>query len=82
MGAEKIAEFYDDELKMDCDLKTSRAAEYCRQFSTNDGPLWRARRWRAYLRPRARALLAPTRSVYSTSIMPSRAEGRGAKPAA
>jgi 2-polyprenyl-6-methoxyphenol hydroxylase-like FAD-dependent oxidoreductase len=55
MGQDKISEFYDDPVKTNCDLQCARAAEYCRSFSIDDGALWRARRWRAYLRPRMRA---------------------------
>jgi 2-polyprenyl-6-methoxyphenol hydroxylase-like FAD-dependent oxidoreductase len=81
MGAEKIAQFYDDDVKVECDRKTAHAAEYCRHFSINDGPFWRARRWRAYLRPRARAWIARARSRVG-GLTPFSVQGRGAKPAA
>jgi 2-polyprenyl-6-methoxyphenol hydroxylase-like FAD-dependent oxidoreductase len=55
MAESKISEFYDDQVKLTCDLRAAQAAEYCRSFTIDQGPLWRARRWRAYLRPRLRA---------------------------
>lgn len=84
MGAQKIAEFYDDPVKVDCDLRVAQAAEYCRQFTTNDGPLWRARRWRAYLRPRARAWVARTRLGHFApgAVTPVSVQGPGARPIA
>jgi 2-polyprenyl-6-methoxyphenol hydroxylase-like FAD-dependent oxidoreductase len=81
MGAEKIAQFYGDAIKIDCDLKAAHMAEYCRHFTINDGPLWRARRWRAYLRPPARAWIARTRSGFG-SITPFSVQRRGAKSVA
>ncbi len=83
MGVEKTAEFYNDEVKSNCDLRASQAAEYCRDFSTNEGPLWRARRWRAYLRPRTRAWVARVRPgrLGSRDVAPS-SHGRDAKSVA
>jgi 2-polyprenyl-6-methoxyphenol hydroxylase-like FAD-dependent oxidoreductase len=54
MGAEKIGQFYDDPVKRACDARCAWLAEYCRLFAISNGPMWHARRWRAYLRPRLR----------------------------
>jgi 2-polyprenyl-6-methoxyphenol hydroxylase-like FAD-dependent oxidoreductase len=54
MGAEKIAQFYDDPVKQACDARCAWLAEYCRLFAIDNGPMWQARRWRAYLRPQLR----------------------------
>jgi 2-polyprenyl-6-methoxyphenol hydroxylase-like FAD-dependent oxidoreductase len=53
MGADKIAQFYDDPVKQACDIHCAEAAEYHRSFSVERGLMWRARRWRAFLRPLA-----------------------------
>jgi 2-polyprenyl-6-methoxyphenol hydroxylase-like FAD-dependent oxidoreductase len=58
MGAAKIAQFYDDPVKQACDLRSARAAHYCRAVSTDRGPVWQARRWRAFLRPQVRGWVA------------------------
>ena len=81
MGAEKITQFYDDEVKVGCDVRVAHAAEYCRHFSIDDGPLWRARRLKAYLRPGARRLIARTRSGVR-GLTPFSAPERDVKPAA
>jgi 2-polyprenyl-6-methoxyphenol hydroxylase-like FAD-dependent oxidoreductase len=81
MDAGKIAQFYDDEVKVACDRMTAHAAEYCRNFSISDAPMWRARRWRAYLRPRARRFIAATRARLPVA-RPISAPERGARGAA
>jgi 2-polyprenyl-6-methoxyphenol hydroxylase-like FAD-dependent oxidoreductase len=81
MGAEKMAQFYEDEVKVSCDLRAADAAEYCRHFSIKDGPLWRARRLKAYLRPGARRWIARTRSGVRSLTLFS-AQEKGARPAA
>jgi 2-polyprenyl-6-methoxyphenol hydroxylase-like FAD-dependent oxidoreductase len=78
MGAEKIAQFYDDEVKRSCDLQVAHAAEYCRHFAISNGPLWRARRLRAFVRPRARRWIAQARSAIA-SVTPFSVPGQGAK---
>jgi 2-polyprenyl-6-methoxyphenol hydroxylase-like FAD-dependent oxidoreductase len=62
MGPEKIAQFYDDPVKLACDRDCSRLAEYGLSFATDRGVMWRARRLRAYLRPRMRSVLKATRT--------------------
>jgi 2-polyprenyl-6-methoxyphenol hydroxylase-like FAD-dependent oxidoreductase len=55
MTAAKISEFYDDPVKQACDAWCSRMAEYGRSFAIDGSPMWRARRWKAFLRPQLRA---------------------------
>jgi 2-polyprenyl-6-methoxyphenol hydroxylase-like FAD-dependent oxidoreductase len=45
MGEDKIATFYDDEVKKDCDSYSAAKAHYLRSLSIDSGLSWRARRW-------------------------------------
>ena len=63
MGAEKIAQFYDDPVKRACDRDTLQLAEYGLSFATDRGMMWHARRLRAFLRPQMRNMLRPTRAA-------------------
>lgn len=45
MGKEKIAAFYDDEVKAACDKFSADKAFYLRSLSTEPALSWRARRW-------------------------------------
>ena len=44
MGAEKIAAFYDDPVKTDCDAASAAKAYYLRSLSTETSMAWKARR--------------------------------------
>jgi 2-polyprenyl-6-methoxyphenol hydroxylase-like FAD-dependent oxidoreductase len=45
MGAEKIATYYDDPVKIACDTESFEKAVRLRSLSLDDGLTWRARRW-------------------------------------
>jgi 2-polyprenyl-6-methoxyphenol hydroxylase-like FAD-dependent oxidoreductase len=45
MGEDKIAAYYDDEVKKDCDSFSTAKAFYLRSISIDAGLSWRARRW-------------------------------------
>jgi 2-polyprenyl-6-methoxyphenol hydroxylase-like FAD-dependent oxidoreductase len=45
MGPDKIAAYYDDEVKQDCDSYSAAKAHYLRSLSIDAGLSWRARRW-------------------------------------
>jgi hypothetical protein len=45
MGKEKIAEFYDDEVKVACDAFAAEKAYYLRSLSVETAPAWHARRF-------------------------------------
>jgi len=49
MGKDKIAEFYDDEVKRDCDAASEAKAYFLRALSTEVGWSWTARRWAKFL---------------------------------
>lgn len=49
MGADKIAAFYADPVKMACDAASEAKAYYLRQLSTDPGLVWQARRWSRFL---------------------------------
>jgi 2-polyprenyl-6-methoxyphenol hydroxylase-like FAD-dependent oxidoreductase len=45
MGDDKIAAYYDDEIKKACDSFSTAKAHYLRSLSIDAGLSWRARRW-------------------------------------
>lgn len=49
MGEEKIAAFYDDEVKADCDAACLAKAYFLRSLSTETGLAWQARRWGRFI---------------------------------
>ena len=49
MAAEKIASFYDDEVKVECDTACLAKAFYLRSLSTETGAAWHARRWGRFI---------------------------------
>jgi 2-polyprenyl-6-methoxyphenol hydroxylase-like FAD-dependent oxidoreductase len=49
MDAQKIAAFYDDPVKKECDQFSISKAYALRSFSIDTGPLWYARRWGKFL---------------------------------
>ncbi len=49
MGTEKIAQFYDDEVKVACDTFSTEKAFYLRSLSIDGRLPWRARRWTRFL---------------------------------
>jgi 2-polyprenyl-6-methoxyphenol hydroxylase-like FAD-dependent oxidoreductase len=49
MGKEKIAQFYDDEVKVACDAFAAAKAFYLRSLSVETAPTWHARRWLKFL---------------------------------
>jgi hypothetical protein len=49
MDKDKIAAFYDDEVKIACDKFSADKAYYLRSLSTEAGLAWRARRWAKFL---------------------------------
>jgi 2-polyprenyl-6-methoxyphenol hydroxylase-like FAD-dependent oxidoreductase len=49
MGADKIAAFYDDPVKVACDAFSQRKAYQLRSLTLNNSPAWRAQRWARFL---------------------------------
>ena len=49
MGADKIASFYDDPVKMACDAWSMAKAFSFRAVSIDTTPYWRAQRWARFL---------------------------------
>lgn len=49
MGADKIAAFYDDPIKLACEEHSLAKAYYLRELSTATGLAWTARRWGKFL---------------------------------
>jgi 2-polyprenyl-6-methoxyphenol hydroxylase-like FAD-dependent oxidoreductase len=49
MGVEKIAGFYNDSEKMDCETRSLAKAYHLRSLSIDNGVTWRARRWARFM---------------------------------
>ena len=49
MGADKIAAFYNDSEKMDCEARCLAKAYHLRSLSIDNGVIWRARRWSRFI---------------------------------
>jgi 2-polyprenyl-6-methoxyphenol hydroxylase-like FAD-dependent oxidoreductase len=49
MGENKIAAFYDDPVKTECDAWSTAKAFHLRSLSTDNGVSWRARRWARFI---------------------------------
>ena len=49
MDEDKIATFYDDKVKVDCDTACAAKAYYLRSLSTEAGLAWQARRWGRFI---------------------------------
>jgi 2-polyprenyl-6-methoxyphenol hydroxylase-like FAD-dependent oxidoreductase len=60
MGERKIAEFYSDPEKMECDARCLAKAYHLRSLSTGNGLSWRAQRWARFM---ARLSLGVSRSI-------------------
>lgn len=63
MGADKIAAFYDDEVKTACDAWSTWKAYHLRSLSTEMGLRWRAGRWARFLARLAQGQLAQLRKA-------------------
>jgi 2-polyprenyl-6-methoxyphenol hydroxylase-like FAD-dependent oxidoreductase len=49
MAEDKIAAFYDDPVKTDCDAWSTAKAYHLRALSTDNRLAWRARRWARFI---------------------------------
>jgi 2-polyprenyl-6-methoxyphenol hydroxylase-like FAD-dependent oxidoreductase len=49
MGTDKIASFYDDPIKKECDAWSTAKAFSFRSVSIDTGPYWRMQRWARFL---------------------------------
>ncbi|VIO76036.1 hypothetical protein CI1B_61800 [Bradyrhizobium ivorense] len=93
MGLEKIAAFYDDPVKTECDAWSNAKAFNFRQVSIGRGPYWQAQRWarffgylgRGTLRrlrgPSAARTVSQIRQDLSVAEAPERRRTAGARPA-
>jgi 2-polyprenyl-6-methoxyphenol hydroxylase-like FAD-dependent oxidoreductase len=61
MDAKKISAFYDDPVKRACDADSRAQAFFLRSLSTDQGALWRARRWLRFVGHFGRGLLRGVR---------------------
>ena len=61
MAVEKIAEFYDDPVKVACDSWSTAKAYHLRALSTDNGLPWRAGRWARFLARAAQGRLDQAR---------------------
>jgi 2-polyprenyl-6-methoxyphenol hydroxylase-like FAD-dependent oxidoreductase len=81
MDAEKIAGFYNDSEKMDCEARSLAKAYHLRSLSIDNGVTWRARRWSRFI---VRLSQGIGRSIHDRlsagSIPRQRAAGPSAHP--
>ncbi len=70
MGAEKIAAFYDDPVKQDCDKFSLEKAFALRSFSVDPGLRWRAHRWAKFLAQYAIGTLRRRRERLTSGVGP------------
>jgi 2-polyprenyl-6-methoxyphenol hydroxylase-like FAD-dependent oxidoreductase len=64
MGADKIAAYYDDPVKVASDQFSHDKAFYLRALSTDGGITWRARRWARFLAQSGRGALRSARERF------------------
>jgi 2-polyprenyl-6-methoxyphenol hydroxylase-like FAD-dependent oxidoreductase len=62
MGADKIAAFYDDDVKTACDAWSTDKAYHLRALSTDNSLRWRAGRWARFLVRLAQGSVSQLRS--------------------
>jgi 2-polyprenyl-6-methoxyphenol hydroxylase-like FAD-dependent oxidoreductase len=72
MGEDKIAAFYDDEVKQACDAHSTAKAYYLRALSTEAGFTWRARRYSRFLAQLGLGTLRQARERLSSRSPPTR----------
>ena len=65
MDAQKIAQFYDDAEKQDCEARCLAKAYHLRSLSIDNGLSWRARRWARFLARLAQGTLRAIRKAFS-----------------
>ena len=65
MDARKIAQFYDDAEKRDCEARCLAKAYHLRSLSLDNGLSWRARRWARFLARLAQGTLRSIRNGLS-----------------
>ena len=81
MGEDKIDAFYDDAVKVACDLHSSTKAFYLRSLSTQSGLRWSAKRWSKFIGQLGVGALRQARELGGgRSARPGAAVGSGAGP--
>jgi 2-polyprenyl-6-methoxyphenol hydroxylase-like FAD-dependent oxidoreductase len=69
MGRDKIAQFYDDEVKLACDRYSAEKAFYLRSLSTEAALSWRARRWGKYVAHLGKGAVREMTERFSTRFL-------------
>ena len=64
MGKEKIAAFYRDPIKVDCDAASAAKAFFLRSLSTEAGLMWQLRRWGRFIGRLGMGTLRQTRAQF------------------
>ena len=77
MGANKIAAFYDDPVKVACDAMSTAKAYHLRSISIDNGLQWRAARWARFL---TRAAQGKLRQVQHLMGFEAKADASGTPP--
>jgi 2-polyprenyl-6-methoxyphenol hydroxylase-like FAD-dependent oxidoreductase len=68
MGREKIADFYDDPVKQECDSQSMAKAFYLRTLSTDAGLRWSAWRWTRFIGQLGRGALRSVGMRLATGV--------------
>jgi 2-polyprenyl-6-methoxyphenol hydroxylase-like FAD-dependent oxidoreductase len=79
MDAEKIAGFYNDSEKTECEARCLAKAYHLRSLSIDNGLSWRARRWTRFIVRLSQGIWRPIRELLSAGPMP---RPEAAQPAA
>lgn len=79
MDAEKIAAFYDDAEKRECEARSLAKAYHLRSLSIDNGLSWRAQRWARFIVRWSQGFWRSVRGRLSAKAMP---RGPAAKPSA
>ena len=80
MDERKIAEFYDDPEKVDCEARCLTKAYHLRSLSIENGLSWRAQRWARFVARLAMGLWRASRKRLVGSVPPNQAAKPDAHP--
>jgi 2-polyprenyl-6-methoxyphenol hydroxylase-like FAD-dependent oxidoreductase len=80
MDADKIAGFYGDPEKMECEARSLAKAYHLRSLSIDNGLSWRARRWARFIARLAHGMRRSLQQQFPSHRAPSPASGQSAHP--
>jgi hypothetical protein len=78
MAEDKIATFYDDPVKTECDAWSAAKAYSFRSVTLDNGPVWRAQRWARFIAGLGEGTLRRVRNRLKAG--PTASQNRAARP--